>query len=191
MILTTQIKDPGHSHTWIPCQEHQRVTHPPVKISDYDAVIASHWLCWDYWDQKVKDIGGVREIITVGSAEKFENLGMIARSYKTATDIPILENRRYLWLRGNGAFRDFSVYPNVTELQTHQTQVNPGLCNRVLNSKPQTLYVYSNRVLKYFETKGGMIDCDLYHVPSCTPNPTLWHSTVEFYPGEEAWRGTI
>ena len=194
MIITTQIKDPGldnANYKWIPCQEHQRVTHEPVRIADYDIVIASHWLCWEYWDQKVKDIGGVREIYTVGASDKFESLGLITKTHKSADDIEILPNKQYLWLRGNGAFRDFSGYDNVKEVQTHQTQVSPGMCQKVLHEQPRELWIYSSRVLKYMESKGPHPETFLYHVPSCSPKTDLWQGTEEFYPGEETWRGTI
>jgi hypothetical protein len=87
------------------------------------------------------------------------------------------------WLHGDHHARNFAEDARVTAIQTHRSVLNHHNIEKLMQSEPDSIHVYSAQVLTVLQTKPWP-RTTLYTVPSAPADKNLWHTVLQFDPSD-------
>ena len=121
-------------------------------------------------------------IICVGrhTAERLRDMGFTKiRCWLKAAEVRI--SQQVTWLRGEHIARDFSEDALVSQIQTYRSVLNHHNIEKLLQSEPHSIHVYSAQVLTALQTRSWP-HTTLHTVPSAPADENLWQDVQQFDP---------
>ena len=165
---------------WLPCITTESVAHDPAVAQP---VLITHIAAIQHYQHSLTELLN-QPIECVGrhTAERLRDCGFRhIRCRLRAADVMI--SGHTTWLRGCHYARNFSLYPEVTEIQTYRSTLNLHNIEKLLRENPGSIHVYSAAVLRALETRAWP-HTELYTVPSAPAAENLWRTVHEFDPSD-------
>lgn len=165
---------------WLPCITTESVAHDPAVAQP---VLVTHIAAIQHYQHAITELLN-QPIECVGrhTAERLREHGFRhIRCRLRAADVQI--NGHTTWLRGDHYAENFSLHPEVTEIQTYRSRLNLHNIEKLLQENPSSIHVYSAAVLRALETRAWP-HTELYTVPSAPAAENLWRTVHEFDPSD-------
>jgi hypothetical protein len=187
MQVYTQIHRPSELNeddVWIPCLKTFTVDHPPAPAQP---LIITHIESINHYQHSLDPLLA-QKVYAVG-AKTYDRLVAVGFEAKNihwrhqADDLKLIREQLgpLTWLRGDKFSKDFSQVPEVTTIQTYQSQPDPNAIRQILKLEPDVIHVYSDAVLKELEIR-SWCHTQLRHVQSADPDHSLWLKCDQFDP---------
>lgn len=167
---------------WVPCLITDPVQHDPVET---DSILITHIAAVELYGNGERALKK-KQAYCVGSitAKRLRDRGYerVSCLGDKASESIIPRNAIITWLRGDHYIRDFSIEPNVVPMQVYRSEVSSEALRRITSLGPDTLWIYSHKVLDAIESSLRTSGINLMCTDSCKPDLSAWKTISRFYP---------